>query len=216
MKTLGTSIIINRGEVFSINREVLNDFGEPYILDKNWPNPYILLTVSSNRFASNGKYQQLYWLDLSAYPKFEKTRPEYISDLDNGVPSGYTADTAVFYTITDGERSYYRWTGTVFIPYSFKFKKTFLANDTAAWIESIYLYEIAIVSGTDMYEYLRSTFIALYPGVTPPDDKFSMWKEIYKADPKLGKQINYTSALASFGVNDVLLPPSKLIINTNI
>ena len=217
MKSLGNSILINRGETFTLSRNVLNDFGEPYILSKYWQNPHLLITVSSNLYHVRNRYIKHYWLDLSDYPSFENTVAEFIEDLGGDLPDGYNADTSVFYTIDEsGDKEFWYWDGSEFKPYQFVFHKTFYHSDTVTWVESFYNYEIRLVSGTSMNYYLTNEFMRLYPEATPPEDNATLWLEIAKVEPSLVKDIVYTAALVNYNVNDILLRPSKIIVKTTI
>ena len=77
MKTLGKTIIVNRGETFVLSRKVFKDDGiTPYVLSTSIVNPYLIITVSSSTYRVNGGYKTNFWLDLSTYPSFSPVAPE--------------------------------------------------------------------------------------------------------------------------------------------
>lgn len=65
MKTLGDEVFIQRGEDWSLDIDVRNDFGDPYMIFKKWRNPYMVITVTAARYAQKGDYRHTWWLDLS-------------------------------------------------------------------------------------------------------------------------------------------------------
>ena len=228
MKTLGKTIIVHRGETFRLARKVFKDDGvTPYILSNSITNPYLIITVSSNTLAVNGKYKLNSWLDLSTYPSFRRMTPELIDNTnitDNDLPSGYNTDgkDCVFYTQdSEGTKEFYYWSingnsGT-FKPYSFVFHKYFLNVHTKDWIESQYQYEFRIVGGQKTEEYLLALYKATYPYRTyVPNDARTLYEEIKKCNPNLVKGIRWSAPLCNFFTEDILQKPQKLTIKPNI
>lgn len=224
MKILGKQIIVSRGEVFVMSREVVRLDGSPYVLRSQLENPYLLISVSSNTYRLQGKYLKQYWLDLSSYPRFEQS---IITDItkqqltDNILPDGFTDSTCIYrYLSESGEKEYYYYVGTspdgVYKPYSFSFVHTFLNVDTREWVDSNYQYEIRILSGETTRNYLTETFEALFPGVEVPDLLQDIYDEICKVRPDLVQNISVTSPLANYATNDIILPPSLLTVKANI
>lgn len=64
MKILGTEVHVQRGERFSLDFTVMNTKGHPFVVLKNWQNPYLVITVSSSLYKQNGDYKENHWLDL--------------------------------------------------------------------------------------------------------------------------------------------------------
>lgn len=220
MRMLGTTLIVNKGETFTLSKTVINSDGSPYVMYKHWTNPYLLIKVASNVYDFEGKYIHRYWLDASSYPSFVKNKPEYISDLDNGLPAGYSEDYTTFYTIDeDGNRSYYYWNIDKFVPYSFKFNKTFINTDTSKWIESIYQYEILMTSGNKTIDVLQGMYTSLNrnnDGYEIPTDTRTLYYYILDRKPEWVKGVEFNAPLINYNTHDILQKPSKLIIENNI
>lgn len=65
MRYVGRDIYIQRGETFTLDFEVANSKGDPLMLFKKWPNPYLVITVSNSLYDQEGDTRKVYWLDLS-------------------------------------------------------------------------------------------------------------------------------------------------------
>lgn len=65
MRYVGRDIYIQRGETFTLDFEVVNAKGDPLMLFKKWPNPYLVITVSNSLYEQEGDMCKVYWLDLS-------------------------------------------------------------------------------------------------------------------------------------------------------
>lgn len=64
MRSLGNDIYIQRGETWSLDFTVRNDRGDPYMLFKQWENPYLVITVTAARYQQRGDFRQTWWLDM--------------------------------------------------------------------------------------------------------------------------------------------------------
>ena len=64
MKTLGNVVMIQRGETWSLDFEVTNAAGQPYMLFKEWTNPYLAITVTAARYSQKGDFRRTWWLDM--------------------------------------------------------------------------------------------------------------------------------------------------------
>lgn len=64
MKTLGNDIYIQRGETWSLDFAVVNDKGDPYMLFREWKNPYLAITVTAARYEQKGDFRRTWWLDM--------------------------------------------------------------------------------------------------------------------------------------------------------
>lgn len=223
MRTIGNNIVVTRGEVFVLARDIVYRNGAPYVLRSQLENPYLLITISSNTYRMKGKYFRRYWLDLSTYPAFDTAEVKDITEeqlTSNTLPDNYTATTCIYrFVTTAGESEYYRYVGTspngTYQSYSFSFVKTFLNTDTRDWIESNYLYEIQIVSGQKTVDYVTNTWNSLFSGQPVPDTVEDMYCEIMKERPDLLKGVSLDNVLVNFTSNDIILSPSKITINAN-
>lgn len=65
MKILGNDVYIQRGETWSLDFDVIGEDGEPYMIMKEWKNPYLAITVTSARYEQYKDFRKTYWLDLS-------------------------------------------------------------------------------------------------------------------------------------------------------
>ena len=223
MKTIGNNIVVTRGEVFVLARDIVYNNGAPYVLRSQLENPYLLITISSNTYRLAGRYFKRYWLDLSEYPKFDTTEVKDITlqQLTNHeLPEGYSASTCIYrYLSAEGESTYYRYVGQspdgTYEEYSFSFIQTFLNSDTREWIESIYRYDIRIVSGETTQNYLTETYQTLFPDTPIPGTIEEMYKDICKVKPELLEYVCLSAPIVNYTTNDIVLSPSKLIVDAN-
>lgn len=65
MKILGDDVYIQRGENWSLDFDITNEAGEPYMMLKEWQNPYLVITITAARYAQEGDYRHSWWLDLT-------------------------------------------------------------------------------------------------------------------------------------------------------
>lgn len=65
MKILGDDVYIQRGENWSLDFDITNEAGEPYMMLKEWKNPYLVITVTAARYSQEGDYRHSWWLDLT-------------------------------------------------------------------------------------------------------------------------------------------------------
>lgn len=64
MKMLGNDIYIQRGETWSLDFSVINSKGDPYMLFREWKNPYLAITVTAARYEQKGDFRKTWWLDM--------------------------------------------------------------------------------------------------------------------------------------------------------
>lgn len=65
MKILGDDVYIQRGENWSLDFDITNEAGEPFMMLKEWKNPYLVITVTAARYVQEGDYRHSWWLDLT-------------------------------------------------------------------------------------------------------------------------------------------------------
>lgn len=215
MRTVGTTLQINRGDIFTINREIYYIDRKPYMISSGWLNPFLLLIVSSNTYDLTGKWTKNYWLDANNYPKFDDMTPVYLPSIS----SSPRANNVLYYMLDEqGQRTYYWYDRAVMLykPYSFTFSKTFLNSDTQEWEASEYQYQIRLVAGQLMFDYLFTTFQIVFPGETIPITNEQLYNRIYKVRPDLVAGLDYNYMLANFSENQVLLKPSIITVRANI
>ena len=65
MRKVGNDIYIQRGETWSLDFQVENNRGDPYMLLKEWKHPYLAITVTAARYTQKGDFRRTWWLDLN-------------------------------------------------------------------------------------------------------------------------------------------------------
>ena len=65
MRAVGNDVYIQRGETWSLDLDIKNEAGDPYMLFSGWRNPYLAITVTAARYEQPGDFRVTYWLDLS-------------------------------------------------------------------------------------------------------------------------------------------------------
>lgn len=74
MKLFDTDIVVQRGEGFQLNFEILTPQGTPYIIPADINNPYFVLTVTSSGNYTNGRYKKDWWMKVDdSTPRFKET-----------------------------------------------------------------------------------------------------------------------------------------------
>lgn len=64
MKTIGNDVYLQRGENWSLDFDIKNEKGDPYMLLNVWRNPYLAITVTAARYEQKDDFRRTYWLDL--------------------------------------------------------------------------------------------------------------------------------------------------------
>lgn len=65
MNILGDDVYIQRGENWSLDFDITNADGEPFMMLKEWENPFLAITVTAARYSQEGDYRHTWWLDLT-------------------------------------------------------------------------------------------------------------------------------------------------------
>lgn len=66
MRSVGNDVYIQRGETWSLDLDIRNEAGDPYMLFSGWRNPYLAITVTAARYEQPGDFRTTYWLDLNS------------------------------------------------------------------------------------------------------------------------------------------------------
>jgi hypothetical protein len=112
MKMIGNEVHIQRGETWSLDFAVTNDKGHPFVVLKNWPNPYLAITVTAALYEQLGDFRETYWLDLNRRYVEQADGSMVLSDLKRftsaevlWLPNGfYVSDVLSYYgTENDGK-----------------------------------------------------------------------------------------------------------------
>lgn len=64
MKLFDTDIVVQRGEAFQLNFEILTPQGTPYIIPADINNSYFVLTVTSSGNYTDGRYKKDWWMKV--------------------------------------------------------------------------------------------------------------------------------------------------------
>lgn len=235
MKIYNNEITCHRNETWTFDKVLVARDGAPYIVSSEWNNPYVILTVSSTRYDQKDRYIRQWWLDLDrgynidgelvTLPRFYSTRPVEISDFSSGLPEGYEANDAVFYTVdNDGNKSYARFDEETqsFVPYEFRIVKAFTQQETRDWVEQSYVYSLLLVAGDSMAEYIYNLCLdnLVNEGEDPadviPDTLQGMYEALYLYDPEIVEGIDITCPLINYSSVQVILEPTKLTVLSDI
>lgn len=150
MKLRGKEIIVHRGETFTLDMNIKNRDGSPYILSKDLKNQYLLLSIASSKYSQANGYSSARWLELNdeAYPKFDDTVPHDMgSSFDS---SKVTVGKDYIYTaIENGVRKYkyYDSSANTFIDYSLRVVTKFNYGETKEWVPQAYDYSLTLMAG---------------------------------------------------------------------
>lgn len=110
MKMIGNEVHIQRGETWSLDFAVTNDKGHPFVVLKNWPNPYLAITVTAALYEQLGDFRETYWLDLNRRYVEQADGSMVLSDLKRftsaevlWLPNGfYVSDVLSYYGTENG------------------------------------------------------------------------------------------------------------------
>jgi hypothetical protein len=64
MKVIGKEVHIQRGETWTLDFELQTESGHPYIIPKEYQNPYLVITIAGALYEQTGDFRRSYWLDL--------------------------------------------------------------------------------------------------------------------------------------------------------
>lgn len=84
MKLFDTDIVVQRGEGFQLNFEILTPQETPYIIPADIDNPYFVLTVTSSGNYTDGRYKKDWWMKVDdSTLQFEDTTPLDLTKLSS-------------------------------------------------------------------------------------------------------------------------------------
>lgn len=171
MKTYNNELIVYRGEVFTIDKYLVNKDGSPFIISSKLSNPYFLLTVGSDLYKPEYVYNK--WLEIASplsqsndvqkIARFDSTVPVEVQLGEDGewphtLPKNTTSASAVYYIVNDDGSKTYKYaiidkqlpTGSTvdhWEDYSCRLSTVFDHNITKDWNEQNYYWGIRLVSG---------------------------------------------------------------------
>lgn len=249
MRVLKNEIYIQRGEIFSLDFAVRNAKGDPFVVFEKWENPHLLITITPSLYEQNNRADELYWLDigkvwkenadksmnLEPLHRFISTEALYLSMFDtNEAVNNYklNRDPAsdlyigkyLFYVDekADGKRTYKYFSGfdenglAVWADYDFRIVKTF---DTKDWQNPTYLYDIKVVSGESVVEYIsRITEDTRPVGQLSGEDVLALLDTIEDEavrDELRGYFLEGAPLMPNYRVENVILEPTTIRVGTN-
>lgn len=185
MERLPVRLKATRGSLFSLDFNISNSKGDPFMIYKEDTNPRLIFTVSAARYKENGEIRDDYWVDLENQfvvsggslvgvpaKKFASTEAFYTDDFiyvtiaahypdifsDNPADNNYYGN-YLFYTTTSGKKEYKYYNGEDWVGYNFRIVQHF---DTKNWVEQTYLLQIKYTTGVvENDEYIVTKEIVL-------------------------------------------------------
>ena len=170
MERLPVRLKATRGSLFSLDFNISNSKGDPFMIYKNDVNPRLIFTVSAARYKENAEIRDDYWVDISKQyvivngtltpvdsKKFASTEAFYLDEftltnINLLYPDIFSATATdnnyygnyLFYTNTNGKKVYEYYDGEDWVEYNFRIIQHF---DTKNWVEQTYLLQIKYVTG---------------------------------------------------------------------
>lgn len=244
MQTRNNEIIVHRGETWTMRKLIKNKDGSPYIVSSRLNHPYWLLCVSSNLYSQLGDYKLEIWCDLGNFPRFKITRPVELKSINpdytfanTSIPSGYEydedtgklsyANVAVFYERSSESVINYKYWAYIdneddpyygeWVDYKCDITVPFTKNITDDWTEQNYYYNISLIDGETLVDYLNIVAKQLSIDVDGiSTDKDALYSSIFNVEPDLLSQIDIEKPLYREDNIFVILPETKLTVRTNL
>lgn len=176
MRIVGDTVYIQRGETWSLDFDVTDEKGRPYMLFSKWLNPYLAITVAGSRYEQTGDMRETHWLDLSyrwveqkngstvkePFKRFIATEPLYL-------PTGfsvievlsYYGDRIVVDTNSDFDIKNYLFYTENDGKYEYKYVSSYTgddaetADDSAVWTD----YNFRIVKQFDTKNWMEQGYL---------------------------------------------------------
>lgn len=256
MRMVGNEVHIQRGETWSLDFAVRNAKGDPFMIFKQWENPYLVITIASTLYEQEDDYREIYWLDLSnrlvedvdgsiklrPIKKFISTEALYLSTFDveealtnygskaggkmvDTLTSDFYVGNYLFYVDAnnDGNRVYKYYDGIdvngdeVWIDYDFRIVKAF---ETQAWVEQSYLYDIKILAGQSVREYLAQVLETKEPDDGWSDSQMKDLIDSITDDDIRTEMLEYYESgmplIRSYDTKALILEPTRIYVGANI
>lgn len=171
MERLPIRLKATRGSLFSLDFNISNSKGDPFMIYKDDTNPRLVFTVSAARYKENGEIRDDYYVDLENQfvvsdgelvevpaKKFASTESFYTDDfaytgtIDTLYPGIFSDNPAddnyygnyLFYANVNGKKEYKYYDGTNWVGYNFRIIQHF---DTRNWVEQTYLLHVKYTTG---------------------------------------------------------------------
>jgi hypothetical protein len=151
MKWYGKEIYCTRGETVSLDFAIVNRDNTPYRISTALTNAHLLLTVKSNTYTQKDRYVLNNWINLSDFPKVDDMTILSVDELPTGVN---LVKNRLLYLTTDGKYYIYDDIKLKYIEYGFRLIHTFQSDVTNDWFDKTYDYELKLISGTLLDDYV--------------------------------------------------------------
>ena len=244
MQTRNNEIIVHRGETWTMRKLIKNKDGSPYIISSRLNNPYWLISIASATYSQANRYVLEMWLNIDDLPRFKLTRPVELKSINpsytfenTSIPTGYEydedtgklpyANVAIFYEkLSDSVINYKYWEyidnkdnpyDGRWVDYKCSITVPFTKDITDNWIEQNYYYNISLVDGETLINYLNTVAEQLSIDTTNiSNDKNALYSSIFDIEPNLLSEVNIEKPLYREDNVFVILPETKLTVRTNL
>lgn len=222
MYTVGLKIYITRGESFTIDFSVKDKTGRPYIVLNKIQNPYLKITVASDKYNASNNYVKTWWLDLTngynengeniLLPKFSSVDVKEVNSISE-VGNADTDTEHYLYRVIGDDKYYYL--DDIVKEYNFRILKTFLSGITSEWIEKQYTYDIKLVGGQTVVDYIQGIVRAnnLIPDDTPIQSNLQELLNLFVGHEELLEGVHLDGRpLQSIDINQDILQPTEIYV----
>ena len=221
MKLRGKEIIVHRGETFTLDMNIKNRDGSPFIISKGIMKPYLLISVASSKYSQSKRYLSNWWLDLTKIKRFSSTKIFSIDGFDTDtypLEPGETGDvtTGDCYLYTDGKGNYRTWNPIEkkLVPYEFRVTKAFTYDETKEWVSRSYDYSITFIAGNGSMEYLAALWDRSW-GVMPLILE-DLWKAVVEHKPEVLDVMPEPTPICNYSTVLTFVEPSPLTVLADI
>lgn len=222
METVGLKIYITRGESFSIDFSVKDKTGRPYVVLNKIQNPYLKITVTNYKYNASKNYVKSWWLDLTngynengehiLLPRFSSVEPKEVNSISE--VGNADTDTEHYLYRVIGDNKYYYNDGEV-KEYDFRIVKTFLSGITSEWIEKQYTYDIKLLGGQTVVDYVQGLVRAheLIPSDTPIESDLNSLLSLFVGHEELLEGVHLDGRpLQNEDINQDILTPTEIFV----
>ena len=181
-----------RGEPFTLDFNVTNEDGSPYVLG-NLLNPYLLITIASSKYKQDNRLIKKLWIPLTGYKKFKNTQIVPAIEFDQFPP--INPNTNLLYTDDyyenvfsandeEGERYvYYDMDEMKYVDYEFRVIVAIDRTITSELVDQEYTYSVKLLSGQNTYDYIKRNYDTIIKG--KENTVLAMYNELVKAKAEL-------------------------------
>lgn len=242
MRIVGDTIYIQRGETWSLDFELTDMKGRPYMLYTGWRNPHLVITMSNSLYRQEGDSCDRYWMSLAGrYEEDVSGEPTYVYTKTFGLtdalylPNGFNGpDILAYYGETvmnniydflfctedaNGELVYkmvskYRDIEDIeWVEYSFRVAKQFFTED---WHNSEYYYDVKILCGDTVADYTKQILGNLWSGYEDLETNINRIEDENEREYVLNVFNSGAPLMPNYDVVSVIETPRKICVGTDI